>query len=78
MRACQFQWSRPTTLGIAEDEGGEAEEQADEAELNLDRVEEEMAAEYSEEEEEDILHINGQCSTFPAGLARSKNGNLYS
>ena len=30
----------------------------DEAELNLDKVEEEMAADYSEEEEDDILHID--------------------
>ena len=30
----------------------------DDAELNLDKVEEEMAADYSEEEEEEILHID--------------------
>ena len=38
-----------------EDEG---DLEIDEAELNLDKVEEDMAAEYSEEEEDDILHIN--------------------
>ena len=30
----------------------------EEAEVFLDRVEEEMAGEYSDEEEEDILHID--------------------
>ncbi len=58
LRATQFQWFRPTapTEDDAEDEIAE-----DEAELNLDKVEEEMAAEYSDEEDEDdILHINGK------------------
>ena len=36
----------------------EDDEELDDAELNLDKVEEEMAADYSEEEEEEILHID--------------------
>ena len=32
--------------------------------VNLDRVEEEMAAEYSEEEEDDILHIGRLLISF--------------
>ena len=39
---------------VAEDD----EEDIDEAELNLDKVEEEMAADYSDEEEDEILHID--------------------
>ena len=39
---------------LAEDD----EEDIDEAELNLDKVEEEMAADYSDEEEDEILHID--------------------
>ena len=31
--------------------------------MNLDRVEEDMAAEYSEEEEDDILHIGNKLKT---------------
>ena len=31
--------------------------------MNLDRVEEDMAAEYSEEEEDDILHIGNKSKT---------------
>jgi hypothetical protein len=31
--------------------------------VNLDRVEEDMAAEYSEEEEDDILHIGNKLKT---------------
>ena len=45
--------------------------------MNLDRVEEEMAAEYSEEEEDDILHIgksniSSKCKPF----RRNKNKSM--
>ncbi len=55
LRAVNFAWSQPQPQ-VEEKEDDEPAE--DEAELNLDKVEEEMAAEYSEEEEDDILHIN--------------------
>ncbi len=56
LRATVFKWGRPEPPVETGDEEGAAE---DEAELNLDKVEEEMAANYSDEEEdEDILHIN--------------------
>ena len=59
LRASQFQWFKPS--GIPEEGGDDEEDVEDEAELNLDKVEEEMAAEYSDEEDEDdILHINGE------------------
>ena len=59
LRASQFQWFKPS--GILEEGGDDEEDVEDEAELNLDKVEEEMAAEYSDEEDEDdILHINGE------------------
>ena len=51
-----FQWGRPQPMMEADEDEGDLE--IDEAELNLDKVEEDMAAEYSEEEEDDILHIN--------------------
>ena len=55
LRSINFQWGRPMPpQEVAEDE----EEEIDEAELNLDKVEEEMAAEYSDEEEDEILHID--------------------
>ena len=50
------------------------EEDIDEAELNLDKVEEEMAADYSDEEEDEIMHIDEFCISpkiLPmAGLGR--------
>jgi hypothetical protein len=61
LRATNFQWFKASAP--AEDEADE-EAVDDEAELNLDKVEEDMAAEYSDEEDEDdILHINGKGST---------------
>ena len=47
------------------------DEIADEAELNLDRVEEDMAADYSDEDDEDeILHIKDLGAGFlgPSGV----------
>ena len=55
LRATQFTWSPPQP---PEEESREDEEMEEEAEVFLDRVEEEMAGEYSDEEEEDILHID--------------------
>ena len=43
------------------------EEDIDEAELNLDKVEEEMAADYSDEEEDEILHIDEFSAIMNAG-----------
>ena len=40
--------------------------------MNLDRVEEDMAAEYSEEEEDDILHIGNKLKT-----ATQKEGHYF-
>ena len=55
LRAANFSWEAP----VPPEEGRRDEEELDEeAELLLDRVEEDMADEYSEEEEEDILHID--------------------
>ena len=48
---------------VAEDD----EEDIDEAELNLDKVEEEMAADYSDEEEDEILHIDEFSAIMNAG-----------
>ncbi len=56
LKATSFTWQQliPPIDNSNEDDGPVE----DEAELNLDRVEEEMAAEYSDEDEEEILHIN--------------------
>ena len=63
LRSINFQWGRPIPpQEVAEDE----EEDIDEAELNLDKVEEEMAAEYSDEEEDEILHIDEFSTMFNA------------
>ena len=43
---------------MPEEDAREDEEMEEDAEVNLDKVEEEMAAEYSDEEEGDILHID--------------------
>ena len=48
---------------LAEDD----DEDIDEAELNLDKVEEEMAADYSDEEEDEILHIDEFSAILNAG-----------
>ena len=55
LRNTHFTWGKPIppTESTVEDD-----EELDDAELNLDKVEEEMAADYSEEEEEEILHID--------------------
>ena len=64
LRASHFQWFKPS--GIPEEGADDEEDVEDEAELNLDKVEEEMAAEYSDEEDEDdILHINGEKKNIP-------------
>ena len=44
---------------------GEEDEEVDDSELNLDKVEEEMAADYSDEEEEEILHIDDLQAAMP-------------
>ncbi|XP_068236735.1 intraflagellar transport protein 57 homolog [Palaemon carinicauda] len=59
LKASMFAWRKP--VYPAEDTGGEDGDVEDEAELTLDKVEEEMMAEYDddeEEEEENILHID--------------------
>ena len=55
LRASHFTWSQPVP---PEEETKEDEEMEEDAELNLDRVEEDMAGEYTDEEEEDIMHID--------------------
>ena len=55
LRVIQFKWNtpiRPTNQGLDD------EEIDDDDEINLEKVEEEMADEYSEEDEADILHID--------------------
>lgn len=67
LRSTHFTWGKPIppTESTVEDD-----EELDDAELNLDKVEEEMAADYSEEEEEEILHID-------ALHVRQKKGHYY-
>merc|ERR1712012_104471 len=55
LRSTQFTWNRPEA---PEEEAKDDEEMEEDAEVNLDRVEEDMAGEYSDEEEGDILHID--------------------
>ncbi len=56
LRSTAFKWDKAEPPVETKEDEGPAE---DEAELNLDKVEEEMAADYSDEEEDDdILHIN--------------------
>ena len=50
------------------------EEDIDEAELNLDKVEEEMAADYSDEEEDEILHIDEFSAIMNAGGNGTNSG----
>ena len=54
-RSTNFSWGKPIPPN---ETAGEEEEEVDDSELNLDKVEEEMAADYSDEEEEEILHID--------------------
>ena len=43
----------------------------DDSELNLDKVEEEMAADYSDEEEDEILHIDDLQAVLPGNTAEA-------
>ena len=62
-RATNFTWSKPIP---PTETTNDDEEEVDDAELNLDKVEEEMAADYSDEEEDEILHIDDlQVVTLP-------------
>ena len=45
-------------IAIFQEDLEEEDEVEEDAEVNLEKVEEEMAAEYSEEEEDEILHID--------------------
>ena len=77
LRASQFQWFKPS--GILEEGGDDEEDVEDEAELNLDKVEEEMAAEYSDEEDEDdILHINGEKTNLEFRPNHRSDSTMYS
>ena len=56
------------------DEDNDDDEIEDEdAEVDIDRVEEDMAGDYSEEEEEDILHIDEIMGTFNTNKDTSSN-----
>ena len=62
---------------LAEDD----EEDVDEAELNLDKVEEDMAADYSDEEEDEILHIDEFSAIMKSGgntIGTNKGGGIGS
>ena len=67
LKAVRFEWCAPVPPREAEEEDEEIDD--DEAEVDIDRVEEDMAGDYSEEEEEDIVHINdvvgGQDTSVP-------------
>ena len=56
LKAVRFEWCAPLPPRETQEEDQEMED--DEAEVDIERVEEDMAGDYSEEEEEDILHIN--------------------
>jgi estrogen-related receptor beta like 1 len=62
LRSTSFTWGKPIPPTEAP---GEDDEVEDDSELNLDKVEEEMAAEYSDEEEDEILHIDDLQATIP-------------
>ena len=69
LRSNKFQWGHPSPpIELNSDNEDEID---DEAELNLDRVEEDMAADYSEEEEEEILHINEINALIPGTISDS-------
>ena len=56
LRSCKWEWRKPippTSIGQEE-----PEEVEDDDEIILERLEEEMADDYSDEDEGDILHIN--------------------
>jgi estrogen-related receptor beta like 1 len=55
LKSTNFAWKKPEPFVEVEQEDDEVE---DESELILEKVEEEMAAEISDEEEENLLHID--------------------
>ena len=56
LKVVRFEWCAPVPPREQEEDDDEIDD--DEAEVDIDRVEEDMAGDYSEEEEEDIVHIN--------------------
>ena len=68
LMAIRFKWNAPIRPS---NQGLEDEEIDDDGEINLEKVEEEMADDYSEEDEADILHID-DLSRFPM-LERGEN-----
>jgi len=62
LRSTNFTWNKPIP---PTETTGEEDEEVDDSELNLDKVEEEMAADYSDEEEEEILHIDDLQAAMP-------------
>ena len=56
LQAVNFEWRTP--LPPIEDGNDDEEIEEEDAEVDIDRVEEDMAGVYSEEEEEDVLHID--------------------
>ena len=62
-RSTNFTWNKPIP---PTETTGEEDEEVDDSELNLDKVEEEMAADYSDEEEEEILHIDDLQAAMPS------------
>ncbi|XP_023321011.1 intraflagellar transport protein 57 homolog [Eurytemora carolleeae] len=71
LRFVGFSWNTPIP---PVEEGQEEEEIDDDMEVNLDRVEEDMAGDYSEEEEGDILHID-DLSAYPLDKLVGEQGH---
>ncbi|KAK8739697.1 hypothetical protein OTU49_003151 [Cherax quadricarinatus] len=73
LKQSNFMWKKP--IYPAEDTGGDEGEVEDEAELTLDKVEEEMMNEYDDnddDEEENILHMDDL-----KDLTKQKNGEAW-
>ena len=71
LRSINFEWHSPIAPMNEDNDDDEIEDE--DAEVDIDRVEEDMAGDYSEEEEEDILHIDEIMGTFNTNKDTSSN-----
>ena len=78
LKSTNFEWQTP--IAPVEDGNDDEDIYEEDAEVDIDRVEEDMAGVYSEEEEDDVMHIDEIMGNFNANkeaesISNNANGN---
>ena len=78
LKSTNFEWQTP--IAPVEDGNDDEDIYEEDAEVDIDRVEEDMAGVYSEEEEEDVMHIDEIMGNLSANkdaesISNNANGN---